>query len=411
MYPSRNARPHEDTGHRRVRSRTRRCRTRRASAISSVVARRRRHHAQHRTRNGSRSTTCRWSVSTSRRLGFITDVPQCATSHETLAPHDCRRLRSKSAARCSKATSSRDGEISMFEGYAMNDVVVSRGATASMVELKLEHRRRLRRQLASRRPDHRRRPRARPRIRCRPGGLSCIQASTGWVLVPIAPHALSNRPIVLPDSGKISIEIVVRDAKPACQLRHAVSITQPDARATRINVRAVGQPGALFCIRSGWSYYATLRRKLHWNSKECQLTCCAGSSLRDFVIVQARSRSNIVAGLLGADRRDRCRQSRSSIDALCNWRWAAAATPAWCAKVPPGPRSAAEFDAPGQPRMAGSKKNGFEGHDSLLILRRTIDAQGKSRAWINGSVATATRNCAKRPITWSTSTASTPGKA
>src|SRR5690606_570538 len=33
---------------------------------------------------------------------------------------------------------------------------------------------------------------------------------------------------------------------------------------------------------------------------------------------------------------------------------------------------------------------GFEPGDSLL-LRRTVDAQGKSRAWINGSPATATQ--------------------
>ncbi|MBA5819695.1 NAD(+)/NADH kinase, partial [Escherichia coli] len=30
----------------------------------------------------------------------------------------------------------------------------------------------------------------------------------GIVLVPIAPHALSNRPIVLPDDSKIAIQIV-----------------------------------------------------------------------------------------------------------------------------------------------------------------------------------------------------------
>ena len=34
--------------------------------------------------------------------------------------------------------------------------------------------------------------------------------------------------------------------------------------------------------------------------------------------------------------------------------------------------------------------NGFEAHDDLL-LKRSIDAQGKSRAWINGSAATATQ--------------------
>jgi DNA repair protein RecN (Recombination protein N) len=49
----------------------------------------------------------------------------------------------------------------------------------------------------------------------------------------------------------------------------------------------------------------------------------------------------------------------------------------------------AEFDAP--PALAGwLEEAGFESEDGLL-LRRTIDTQGKSRAWINGSAATATQ--------------------
>ena len=49
----------------------------------------------------------------------------------------------------------------------------------------------------------------------------------------------------------------------------------------------------------------------------------------------------------------------------------------------------AEFDP--EPRLAAwLEEAGFEAADSLL-LRRTIDSQGKSRAWINGSPATATQ--------------------
>lgn len=49
----------------------------------------------------------------------------------------------------------------------------------------------------------------------------------------------------------------------------------------------------------------------------------------------------------------------------------------------------AEFDTP--PALAGwLEEAGFESDDDLL-LRRTIDNQGKSRAWINGSPATATQ--------------------
>ena len=47
----------------------------------------------------------------------------------------------------------------------------------------------------------------------------------------------------------------------------------------------------------------------------------------------------------------------------------------------------AEFDAP--PSLAGWLDDaGFEADGNVLLLRRTIDAQGKSRAWIYGSPAT-----------------------
>jgi len=49
----------------------------------------------------------------------------------------------------------------------------------------------------------------------------------------------------------------------------------------------------------------------------------------------------------------------------------------------------AEFDATA-PLQLWLQAAGFEAGDSLL-LKRTIDAQGKSRAWINGSAATATQ--------------------
>jgi DNA repair protein RecN (Recombination protein N) len=50
---------------------------------------------------------------------------------------------------------------------------------------------------------------------------------------------------------------------------------------------------------------------------------------------------------------------------------------------------AAEFDTPAA-LAAWLEEGGFDTGDTLL-LRRTIDAQGKSRAWINGSAATITQ--------------------
>ena len=101
----------------------------------------------------------------------------------------------------------RAGDI-LFEGLAMNDVVVSRNHASSMVELKI-----------SIGPEFVSNLRADGLIIASPTGSTAYALAAGgpilhpgiagWVLAPIAPLALSNRPIVLPDVDDISIEIVV----------------------------------------------------------------------------------------------------------------------------------------------------------------------------------------------------------
>jgi len=83
----------------------------------------------------------------------------------------------------------------------------------------------------------------------------------GIVLVPIAPHALSNRPIVLPDSSQIVVEIVRgRDISVNFDMQTFASLVQQD----RILIRR--SPYTItFLHPEGWSYYNTLREKLHWN--------------------------------------------------------------------------------------------------------------------------------------------------
>ncbi|MEY3487483.1 MAG: hypothetical protein RL075_1488, partial [Pseudomonadota bacterium] len=49
----------------------------------------------------------------------------------------------------------------------------------------------------------------------------------------------------------------------------------------------------------------------------------------------------------------------------------------------------ATFDCPA-PLLEWLEENGLQASEELL-LKRTIDTQGKSRAWINGSPATATQ--------------------
>jgi NAD+ kinase len=82
------------------------------------------------------------------------------------------------------------------------------------------------------------------------------------VLVPIAPHDLSNRPIVLPDSGDISITVVAgRNASVNFDMQSLASLVHGD----RVSV-CRSQHQVRFLHPRGWSYYATLRRKLHWHS-------------------------------------------------------------------------------------------------------------------------------------------------
>jgi NAD+ kinase len=192
------------------------------------------------------------------RLGFITDVP---VGHfaETLAPMIAGDYEEERRTMLEGGVW-RDGD-KIFDGFAMNDVVVSRGATASMVELKIDIGSEF---VANLRADGLivASPTGSTAYALSAGGPILHPGIAGWVLVPIAPHDLSNRPIVLPDGGEISIEIVAgRDASVNFDMQSLASLLHGD----RISVRRSAHQ-VRFLHPLGWSYYATLRRKLHWNA-------------------------------------------------------------------------------------------------------------------------------------------------
>lgn len=192
------------------------------------------------------------------RLGFITDV-SIGEIEYALAPMIAGDYEEERRTMLEGGVW-RDGEV-IFEALAMNDVVVSRGATASMVELKIDIG-----------PEFVANLRADGLIVASPTGSTAYALSAGgpilhpgipaWVLVPIAPHDLSNRSIVLPDSSDISIEIVAgRDASVNFDMQSLASLLHGD----RITVRRSAHQ-VRFLHPLGWSYYATLRRKLHWHA-------------------------------------------------------------------------------------------------------------------------------------------------
>lgn len=191
------------------------------------------------------------------RLGFVTDIP-LDIYQTTLIPmlageyeEDHRSLM--------HAQVLRNEEI-VFDALAMNDVVVNRGATSGMVELRVSVGGHL---VANQRADGLiiASPTGSTAYALSAGGPLLHPSIPGWVMVPIAPHTLSNRPILLPDAEEITIELVAgRDASANFDMQSLASLQHGD----RIVVRR-SEHRVRFLHPKGWSYFDTLRKKLHWN--------------------------------------------------------------------------------------------------------------------------------------------------
>jgi NAD+ kinase len=191
------------------------------------------------------------------RLGFVTDIP--LDHFRTVLPPMLAGEYEEDQRALMHARVFRDGHC-VFDALAMNDVVVNRGATSGMVELRVEVDGHF---VANQRADG--------LIVASPTGSTAYSLSAGgpllhpsnssWVLVPIAPHTLSNRPIVLPDNVEIGIELVSgRDASANFDMQSLASLLHGD----RITVRR-SEHKVRFLHPKGWTYFDTLRKKLHWN--------------------------------------------------------------------------------------------------------------------------------------------------
>jgi NAD+ kinase len=191
------------------------------------------------------------------RLGFITDI--ALEHYRSVLPPMLQGDYEEDHRSLMHAKVWRDGHC-VFDTLAMNDVVVNRGATSGMVELRVEVDGHF---VANQRADGLiiATPTGSTAYALSAGGPLLHPSIPGWVLVPIAPHTLSNRPIVLADPAEIAIEIVAgRDASANFDMQSLASLLHGD----RITVRR-SQHHVRFLHPRGWSYFDTLRRKLHWN--------------------------------------------------------------------------------------------------------------------------------------------------
>lgn len=191
------------------------------------------------------------------RLGFITDIPM-EQYQKALYPM-LRGEYEEESRSLMQARVMRDGQC-VFSAMAMNDVVVNRGSTSGMVELRIEVNGHF---VANQRADG--------LIISTPTGSTAYSLSAGgpllhpdihgWVIVPIAPHTLSNRPIVLANTCEVAIEVVSgRDASANFDMQSLAELMHGD----RIEVTR-SEHRVRFLHPKGWSYFDTLRHKMHWN--------------------------------------------------------------------------------------------------------------------------------------------------
>ncbi len=191
------------------------------------------------------------------RLGFMTDIP-ISEVHDVLQAMLAGYYVSE-ARTLLQAQVIRDGK-EIFSAPALNDVVVNRSGARGMVELAVTvdnqfmyHQRSDGLIIAT--------PTGSTAYALAAGGPILYPALAGIVLVPIAPHALSNRPIVLTDQVEVCIEVM-------SGLNAFVNFDMQSLASLQIGDRVIVKRAAhtaSFLHPCGYNYFATLREKLHWH--------------------------------------------------------------------------------------------------------------------------------------------------
>lgn len=188
------------------------------------------------------------------RLGFLTDL-SLASLRETLPRLLAGEYREERRVLLS-ATSSVAGSP---EYLAVNDVVVNRGGATSLVDLEISLNDRFAYGF-----------RADGVIVATPTGSTAYALSAGgpimapfvnaFTIVPIAPHALTNRPIVVADDSVIRITVArAREALASIDGHHMIPLDEGDSVVLKRADETVRLWHPL-----DYDYYHTLREKLGW---------------------------------------------------------------------------------------------------------------------------------------------------
>ncbi|MDR0528246.1 MAG: NAD kinase [Zoogloeaceae bacterium] len=193
------------------------------------------------------------------RLGFMTDIAR----KDMLAVMDAlldgqfqpesRMLLDADVVRAHKE---------MGSNHAMNDVVIDKGATGRMIEYELF----INEEFVCKQ-------RADGLIVSTPTGSTAYALSangpilhpvlTGVALVPLCPHALTNRPVLVDDRAEIEIVVThADDARVHFDGQVTLGLKCGDAIRLRRSDHSI-----CFLHPPGYSYFAMLRQKLHWGER------------------------------------------------------------------------------------------------------------------------------------------------
>lgn len=191
------------------------------------------------------------------RLGFITDI--VLEDMERLLPALLQGQCTRDVRRMLSAELVRNGK-SIFSGLAVNDIGVSHGRAGGMVEF-IVYVNGI--QMASQSADGIicSTPTGSTAYSLAAGGPLLAPMLDGVTLVPVAPHTLSNRPIVLPGESSIDIEITgSRDAVAYFDMQEFADVQPGDVLKIRPSQRTFTMLHPI-----GYDYFDLLRRKLKWN--------------------------------------------------------------------------------------------------------------------------------------------------
>ncbi|WP_231969295.1 NAD kinase [Polynucleobacter necessarius] len=191
------------------------------------------------------------------RLGYMTDIP--IQSVQVILPKILAGEYEADTRTLLDAVVIRNG-VEINHALALNDVVVNRSGISGMVELAVHvngsfmYNQRSDGLIVST-------PTGSTAYALSAGGPILHPRVAGILLAPIAPHSLSNRPIVLPEDSLTIIEVVDgREVIINFDMQSQTDLQTGD----RIEVRQSQKTITLLHPRSH-SDYKTLREKLHWN--------------------------------------------------------------------------------------------------------------------------------------------------